>query len=77
MNALEFDATINAAGQILLPENLMGTIPTSGAVHVVLTWDSSSADPCWLESGRRRFEESYCEADAIYEQLISDDTATR
>ena len=31
----------------------------------------------WRETGRRKFEEAYCVADAVYEQLADSDSPLR
>ena len=77
MKAVEFETTINSDGQILLPPNLAGDIPSGEPVRVVVMWDTSSTDPAWREAGRRKFEEAYCAADAVYEQLPTNDASPR
>ena len=77
MKAVEFETTMNNNGQILLPADLAGNIPFGEPVRVVVMWDASSTDAAWRESGRRKFEEAYCAADAVYEQLVTNDASPR
>ena len=77
MNAVEFETTVNKNGQIFLPADLAGNIPSGEPVRVVLMWDTSSTDAAWREAGRWKFEEAYCAADAVYEQLAANDTPNR
>ena len=72
MKAVEFETTMNNSGQILLPADLVGNIPSGEQVRVVVMWDTSSTDAAWREAGRQKFEEAYCAADAVYEQLAND-----
>ena len=77
MRAVEFETTMKSNGQILLPADLAGNIPSGELVRVVVMWDTSSTDAAWREAGRRKFEEAYCAADAVYEQLVANDASTR
>ena len=77
MKAVEFETTLNNNGQILLPADLAGSIPSGEPVRVVVTWEATSADAAWREAGRRKFEEAYCAADAVYEQLAASDASSR
>jgi len=70
MKAVEFDTTLGVEGQIALPANVGENIPVGQKMRVVLMWDEQSSDSLWREAGRRKFEEAYCEADAVYEQLL-------
>jgi hypothetical protein len=74
MKAVEFETTMNEAGQIALPAEFAGDIPAGEQVRVVLMWEPSDVDSAWRSAGRRRFEEAYCAEDAVYEQLINDDS---
>ena len=74
MMAVEFETTVNNESQISLPADLAGNIPSGEPVRVVVMGDTPFADEVWREAGRRKFEEAYCAADAVYEQLdCSDD----
>ena len=77
VKAVEFEATVSPDGQIALPPDVVGDLPPGGPVRVVLLWDASSADSAWREAGRRKFEEAYCPADAIYEELAANDAPAR
>ena len=77
MKAVEFETTMNNNGQILLPADLAGHIPSGEPVRVVVMWDASPTDAAWREAGRRKFEEAYCAADAVYEQLAANDASPR
>ena len=77
MKAVEFETTLNNNGQILLPADLAGSIPQGEPVRVVVMWEATSADAAWREAGRRKFEEAYCAADAVYEQLAANDASSR
>ena len=77
MKAVEFETTVNNDGQISLPADLAGDIPSGEPVRVVVMWDNASTDEAWREAGRRKFEEAYCAADAVYEQLAANDTPIR
>jgi hypothetical protein len=77
MKAVEFETTVNSSGQIVLPQELVRDIPSGEPVRVVLMWDASPTDSAWRDAGRRRFEEAYCAADAVYEQLAADDARGR
>ena len=77
MKAVEFETIVNSDGQISLPADLAGDIPSGEPVRVVVMWDNSSTDEAWREAGRRKFEEAYCAADAVYEQLAANDTPIR
>jgi len=69
MMAVEFETTVNNESQISLPADLAGNIPSEEPVRVVVMGDTPFADEVWREAGRRKFEEAYCAADAVYEQL--------
>ena len=77
MKAVEFETTVNDNGQILLPADLAGNIPSGEPVRGVVMWDAASADAAWRKTGRRKFEEAYCAADAVYEQLAANDSPSR
>ena len=77
MKVVEFETTMNNNGQILLPADLAGNIPSGEPVRVVVMWEATSADAAWREAGRRKFEEAYCSADAVYEQLAANDASSR
>lgn len=72
MKSVEFDTTLTKDGKILLPAEIAGDIPAGQELRIVVMWESASTDPAWTEAGRRRFEESYCAEDAVYEQLLND-----
>lgn len=71
MKAVEFETTVNHNGQIFLPADLAGNIPSGEPVRVVVMWDTLSMDGAWREAGRRKFEEAYCAADVVCEQLAA------
>lgn len=73
MKAVEFEATVNHNGVIMLPPEVAGDVPSGEPLRVVLMWDASSTDSAWRDAGRRQFEQAYCAADAVYEQLAADD----
>lgn len=77
MKAVEFETTVNRNGQIALPQDVVGDIPPGGPVRVVLMWDAASTDSAWRGAGRRKFEEAYCAADAVYEELVANDAPDR
>ena len=72
MKAVEFETTMNQAGQIVLPSEFLGDIPAGQQLKVVVMWEATPADSDWRTTGRLRFEEAYCAADAVYEQLINE-----
>ena len=74
MKAVEFDSTVNHNGEIVLPPELAGDVPSGKPIHVVLMWEAPSMDSAWRDAGRRHFEQAYCAADAVYDQLAVDDT---
>lgn len=69
MKATEFETTVNDNGQISLPADLAGDIPSGELVRVAVMLDAASTNAAWREAGRRKFEEAYCAADAVYEPL--------
>ncbi len=71
MKSLEFDATLTEDGKISLPAEIAGAVPAGQAVRVVVMWEVAD-DGVWMEAGKRRFAESYCPDDAVYEQLLND-----
>lgn len=77
MKAVEFETTVNHHGQISLPVDLAGNIPSGELVRVLVMWDTSSTDKAWREAGRRKSEQAYCAADVVYEQLTANDAPTR
>lgn len=77
MKAVEFETTVSDNGEILLPADLARDIPSGEPVRVVVMWDTASTDAAWREAGRRKFEEAYCTADAVYEQLAANDSPSR
>jgi hypothetical protein len=77
MKAVEFEATVNRNGEIVLPSEVAGDIPAGEPVRVVLMWDASPTDSAWREAGRRKFEAAYCAEDAVYEQLGADEAPNR
>lgn len=77
MKTVEFEATVNRSGHIVLPQELARDIPSGERVRVVLLWDAAPADSAWREAGRRRFEQAYCPEDAVYEQLAANDAPSR
>lgn len=72
MKAVEFEGTVAAGGQIVLPPEIASEIPPGEQLRVVLMWEPSSLDTAWREGGREQFEAAYSPEDAIYEQLIDD-----
>ena len=72
MKAVEFETTMNQGGQIVLPAEFLGDIPAGQQLKIVVMWEASPADSAWRATGRLRFEEAYCTADAVYEQLINE-----
>lgn len=70
MKAVEFEATLNQSGEITLPAEFRGEVPSGQQLKVLVTWESGSADEAWRASGRLRFEAAYSAEDAIYDQLI-------
>ena len=72
MKAMEFETTMNEDGHIVLPPELAGDIPEGQPVKVVVLWETDAVDPAWRAAGRPAFENAYCEADSIYEQLLDE-----
>ena len=72
MKAVEFETMITQGGQIVLPAEFLGDIPTGQQLKVVVMWEAGSVDSAWREAGRLRFEEAYCAEDIVYEQLINE-----
>jgi hypothetical protein len=72
MKAVEFETTMNPHGQIALPPEFAHDIPTGQQHRVVVMWEAFSDDSAWREAGQRRFEDAYCEEDAVYENLMND-----
>jgi hypothetical protein len=73
MKAVEFETTVNRNGVIMLPPEMAADVPSDEPVRVVLMWDASSPDSAWRDAGRQQFEQAYCAADDVYEQLADDD----
>ena len=71
MRAVEFEATMHN-GEIALPADLRGEIPTGQHLKVVVMWDAGTAGEAWRAAGRLKFEEAYSAGDAIYDQLIDE-----
>lgn len=76
MKAVEFDGTVTASGQIVVPAEIAGQLPSGESLHVVLQWETADEDAAWRAQGRERFEAAYAPEDSIYEQLM-DETPTR
>jgi len=72
MKSVEFEATLTNDGKIALPAEIAGDVPAGQELRIVVMWEGTSTDSAWTEAGRRRFEESYCAEDAVYEQLLND-----
>ena len=72
MKAVEFESTVGPNGQIALPPEIAGEIPTGEQLRVVVMWEAPSFDLAWRATGRERFETAYSAEDAIYEQLMDD-----
>ena len=72
MKTVEFEAAVSASGQIIIPPEVAGQIPSGVPVHIVILWEKSSLDTEWRDAGRRRFEAAYVPEDSVYEQLIDD-----
>lgn len=72
MRAIEFEATMSQRGEIALPVELLGEIPTGQQLKVVVMWEAGSVDTAWRAAGRLRFEEAYGAGDDVYEQLINE-----
>jgi len=72
MRAVEFETTMNEAGQIYLPAEFAGDVPAGQQLKVVLMWDAGSVDSAWRAAGRLKFEQAYCAEDVVYEQLIDE-----
>ena len=70
MNAVEFESTVTAGGQIALPPEVVDEIPSGEHVKVVVMWEQSDEDSSFRAAGRRRFESAYSPEDAVYEQLL-------
>ena len=47
MKAVEFETIVNNDGQISLPADLAGDIPSGEPVRLVVMWDNSSTDEAW------------------------------
>ena len=75
MKAVEFESTITPAGEIAIPREIVGEIPTGEQLRVVVMWQPSGADSAWRSAGRERFDAAYSPDDAIYEKLIDDSAA--
>lgn len=72
MQAVEFESSITAEGQIALPADVARQIPAGEQIRVVVIWESTDSDSAWRAAGRQRFEASYCPEDEVYEQLLDD-----
>lgn len=72
MKAVEFDTTMTQDGQIVLPVEFLGDIPSGQQLKVLVMRDSGSADPSFQATGRMRFEEAYAAEDSVYEQLLDE-----
>jgi hypothetical protein len=71
VRAVEFETTVAADGQIVVPPELASEIPAGEQIRVVVMWDVSFG-PAWRRAGRQRFEAAYAPEDVIYEQLGDD-----
>lgn len=73
MKAIEFDGTLTANGQIVIPEEIAGQIPPGEPLHVVLQWDGAGEeDGSWRARGRLGFEAAYAPEDDVYDQLMNE-----
>lgn len=73
MKAVEFEGTITPNGQIAIPAEIVGQLPSGQPLRVVLQWDAAAdEDSAWRAQGRERFEAAYAPEDAIYEQLMDE-----
>ncbi len=70
MRAVEFEGTVSAGGQIVLPPEVAGEITAGEPIRIVLMWQADEADETWRMMGRKRFEAAYDPEDSIYEQLL-------
>ena len=75
MKALEFESNLTREGSIALPSDLAAQIPVGEQLRIVVMWEPSSGDSAWQSAAREKFEAAYCPEDAVYEQLVEDDTA--
>ena len=77
MKAVEFKTTVAANGQITVPPEVAGKIPSGRQLHVVVVWETPETEQdAWNALGRQRFETAYAPEDSVYEQLM-DKTPTR
>ena len=44
MKAVEFEGKVNPDGQISVPVEVAGQLPSGGSLHIVLQWDKSDED---------------------------------
>ncbi|MFN0168099.1 MAG: hypothetical protein ACKV22_16870 [Bryobacteraceae bacterium] len=73
MKTIEFEAVVAHNGQILIPVDVAGEVPTGEPLHVVLQWDAADDERrAWQAAGIRCFEAAYAAEDAVYEQLVDD-----
>ena len=73
MKAVEFKGTITPNGQIAIPAEIVGQVPSGQPLHVVLQWDAAAdEDSTWRTQGRQRFEAAYAPEDAVYDQLMDE-----
>ena len=77
MKAVEFEGTVTPNGQITVPAEIVGQLPTGRPLHIVLRWDAAAdEDGVWRTQGRQRFEAAYAPEDDVYDQLM-DEASTR
>ena len=71
MKSVEFESTVTANGQIVIPAEIAGQIPLGETLRVILHWGrTDDEDGPWRTQGRQRFEGAYAPEDSVYDQLM-------
>jgi len=69
MKALEFEARLDTADNLRVPENLAAQIPKEESVRVIVLVPESNEDEAWRQLAQREFLRGYSESDSIYDAI--------
>lgn len=69
MRAIEFETQIDSSGQLRIPDEAAGSLPTGRRARVILLLEDDEADAKanWDRVAARSISEYYCPEDAIYD----------
>ena len=71
----EFKAAVSQNGQITLPADVAGQIPSGKELHVVLTWEAPTDNTSYRALGTKLHEASSYAAAAGAEETVYDSLA--